>query len=98
MDEFKIFKEFLKNIPFLTGKDCSLFEPYLKTKNYKAKDFFLSEGKTCQEIGFVNKGCFRTYYLSDGKEINTHFVFENQLDLLKKTVISIWESVDSTKF
>lgn len=78
MDEFKIFKEFLKNIPFLTGKDCSLFEPYLKTKNYKAKDFFLSEGKTCQEIGFVNKGCFRTYYLSDGKEVNTHFVFENQ--------------------
>ena len=67
MDEFKIFKEFLKNIPFLTGKDCSLFEPYLKTKNYKAKNLFLSEGKTCQEIGFVNKGCFRTYYLSDGK-------------------------------
>lgn len=78
MNDFKIFKDWLKHVSFLTEKDCSLFEPYLKTKNYKGKDYFLSKGKTCHEIGFVNKGCFRTYYLSDGKEINTHFVFENE--------------------
>lgn len=78
MDEFKIFKDWLKQVSFLTEKDCSIFEPYLKTKNYKAKENFLSEAKVCQEIGFVNKGCFRTYYLSDGKEINTHFVFEKE--------------------
>ncbi|WP_367916253.1 Crp/Fnr family transcriptional regulator [Leadbetterella sp. DM7] len=78
MSNFKIFKDYLKNVSFLTEKDCSLFEPYLKTKNCKAKDYFLGEGKICQEIGFVNKGCFRTYYLADGKEINTHFTFENE--------------------
>jgi len=78
MDEFKIFKSWLTNFSFLTEKDCSLFEPFLKTKQIKAKDHFLSEGKVCQEIGFVNKGCFRTYYLFDGKEINTHFAFENE--------------------
>ncbi|MCB0651567.1 MAG: Crp/Fnr family transcriptional regulator [Saprospiraceae bacterium] len=78
MDDFKIFKDFLKDVSFLTEKDCSLFEPYLKTKNYLSKDYFLSEGKVCHEIGFVNKGCFRTFYLSDGKEINTHFTFENE--------------------
>jgi len=80
MEEFKTFKEFLKNISFLTEKDCSLFEPYLKTKNYKAKDHVLSEAKVCKEIGFVNKGCFRTYYLFDGKEINSHFAFENEFE------------------
>ena len=78
MENFKIFKNWLTQVSFLTEKDCSLFEPYLKTKNYKAKEYFLSEGKICQEIGFINKGCFRTYYLSNGKEINTHFAFENE--------------------
>lgn len=78
MDDFKIFKNWLTRVSFLTEKDCSLFESYLKTKNYLAKAYFLTEGKVCKEIGFVNKGCFRTYYLADGKEINTHFTFENE--------------------
>ena len=78
MSNFKIFKNWLTQVSFLTEKDCSLFEPYLKIKNYKAKEYFLSEGKICQDIGFINKGCFRTYYLADGKEINTHFAFENE--------------------
>ncbi len=77
MDDFKIFKNWLKQVSFLTENDCSLFEPFLKTKNYPAKAYFLTEGKVCQEIGFVNKGSFRTYYLADGKEINTHFMFDN---------------------
>lgn len=78
MDEFKTFKNWLKQFSFLTEKDCSLFEPFLKLKQLKFKDHFLNEGNVCQEIGFVNKGCFRTYYLADGKEINTHFTFENE--------------------
>lgn len=78
MSNFQIFKNWLKQVSFLTEEDCTLFEPYLQTKTYKAKEYFLTEGKICHEIGFINKGCFRTYYLSDGKEINTHFAFENE--------------------
>lgn len=78
MNEFKIFKDWLKKVSFLTEKDCSLFEPYLKARTFKAKEYFLNEGNICQEIGFIIKGCFRTYYLADGKEINTHFAFENE--------------------
>jgi CRP/FNR family transcriptional regulator len=77
MSEFELFKNRLKQASFLTEEDCSLFEPFLKTKQLLAKEHFLTEGKTCQEIGFVNRGSFRTYYLSDDKEINTRFVFEN---------------------
>ena len=77
MSEFERFKNWLKQISFLTEEDCALFEPYLQTKQLAAKEHFLLEGKVCSEIGFINKGCFRTYYLADGKEINTHFVFEN---------------------
>lgn len=78
MNELSIFKNWLRQVSFLTEDDCALFEPFLKIKKLKTKDYFLSEGKTCAEIGFVNSGCFRTYYLSEGKEINTHFVFENE--------------------
>ncbi len=78
MNNFEIFKQWLKRVSFLTDEDCSLFEPYLKNKRLTAKEHFLMEGKVCHEIGFVIKGCFRTYYALDGKEINTHFTFEHE--------------------
>lgn len=78
MDDLKPFRNFLKNVSFLTEADCALFEPYLNVKHYKAKAHFLSEGRICPETGFINKGSFRTYYLDNGKEINTHFTFENE--------------------
>lgn len=78
MSDFKLFKDWLTQISFLTEEDCRLFAPFLSTKQIAAREYFLTEGKTCREIGFINKGAFRTYYLSETKEINTRFVFENQ--------------------
>lgn len=78
MNALNIFKTWLSHIPFLNEKDCDLFEPFLKVQHYGAKEFFLVEGNVCQEIGFINYGCFRTYYQSEDKEINTQFVFENE--------------------
>lgn len=62
----------------MSEKDCNLFETFLQTRQIKKKDVILSEGKVCKELGFINYGVFRMYYLSDGKEINTHFCFENE--------------------
>jgi CRP/FNR family transcriptional regulator, anaerobic regulatory protein len=78
MSNSRQFKEWLKKFLFLTQDDCNLFEPFLQTKQIKSKDIFLREGQTCKELGFINNGTFRMYYLSDGKEINTHFSFENE--------------------
>lgn len=78
MNGLEIFKEWLYQVPYLKEEDCALFESSLKIKTFKAKELFLNEGKICHVVGFVNKGCFRTYYLSDGKEINTHFTFEKE--------------------
>lgn len=78
MSDFLQFKNWLKNVSFLTENDCNLFQPFLTTKTYKAKDIILQEGRVCLELGFINIGVFRTYYLQDGKEINTHFSFENE--------------------
>ena len=78
MSEFQQFKTWLKQVSFLTEQDCALFQPFLKTKRIESKQHVLEENKICREIGFINSGAFRTYYLSDGKEINTHFAFDNE--------------------
>jgi CRP-like cAMP-binding protein len=78
MSQFWIFKEWLKNVSFLNESDCAIFEPYLSIQKVKQKEIWLPEGKICKEMGFINEGVFRTYYLADGKEINTQFVFESQ--------------------
>lgn len=72
----KALKNWVRKFAFLTEEDCLLFEPHLKVKTYLPKALFLEEGKVCSEIGFIVKGCFRVYYLSEGKEINIHFAFE----------------------
>ncbi|MEM6344435.1 MAG: Crp/Fnr family transcriptional regulator [Bacteroidota bacterium] len=74
---FEQFKTHLQQVAYLTPEDCALFEPYLRSRALSKHDFLLRQGKVCRDIGFVEKGAFRVYYLQDGKEINTRFVFEN---------------------
>jgi CRP-like cAMP-binding protein len=71
-------KQWLRQFGRLTEEDCQLFEPDLIVRQLDGKELFLSEGQTCREMGFVNHGSVRMYYLSDDKEINTHFFFENE--------------------
>jgi len=39
--------------------------------------FLISEGKTCNHVYFLEKGCLRGFYNLDGKEISYWFAFEN---------------------
>ena len=77
MNDFTQFKNWLKDFSFLTEKDCNLFEPFLQIKQVNKNDVLLREGQICKELGFINHGVFRMYYLANGKELNTHFSFEN---------------------
>lgn len=43
----------------------------------KRKQFFLQEGKICRYICFIETGSLRSYYIADGKEINTAFYLES---------------------
>lgn len=54
-----------------------MFEPYLVKRSIISKEIYLAEGKICRDMGFINSGAFRMYYLSDGKEINLHFSLED---------------------
>lgn len=78
MSDFQKIRVWLQNFPFLTGDDYDFFEPFLTLKKIEAQEITLSEGQVCREMAFVNSGVFRLYYLSDGKEINSHFFLEHE--------------------
>lgn len=78
MEDFKQFKAWVQNVASLSDDDCNAFMNYLTNKRIKKKQCFLTEGQICKDIGFINSGSFRVYYLSGGKEINIHFSFENE--------------------
>ena len=72
------FHEYIRQIPFITEEDCAFFEPHVTYRKVRARENILAEGSMCKDISFIHKGCFRTFYLLDGKEINTTFFFENE--------------------
>jgi len=63
---------------------CRLSNPALKSLGAALKktelpkgSFLIMEGKICDHIYFLEKGCLRGYYNLDGKEITYWFAFEN---------------------
>lgn len=85
LDNFKIQ---IRKITDFSEDECSMFVPYLKKKVLNKGEYLLKENQIVNEIAFIEKGVLRLYYLSDGKEINSHFFLENDyavsyLDFLK---------------
>jgi CRP/FNR family transcriptional regulator len=86
LDNFKIQ---IRKITDFTEDECALFLPSVKHRLIQKGDYFLKAGQPVNEIGFIEKGALRLFYLSDGKEINNHFFLENDyavsyLDFLKE--------------
>jgi CRP-like cAMP-binding protein len=65
------------NYPFLTSSDIEFFKPWLVEKTIRKDEHLLVAGNCCRELSFLVSGLFRMYCISDGKEINMHFFFEN---------------------
>ena len=71
-------QKLLKEVIGLTEKECTLFYTKLCKKEFKAKRLLVREGKIATNLYFIESGILRTYFLQDGKEINTHFACDNQ--------------------
>jgi CRP-like cAMP-binding protein len=46
-------------------------------RTLKAKTYWLREGEVCRAVAFVNRGCLRYFYNTDGIERTGQFFFEN---------------------
>lgn len=72
-------RDYLKTFPHYTPELFEQVLPFLSEKEIKAGDYFLREGKVCTNIGIIERGLLRLYYLNDGKEITNCFCKENNL-------------------
>lgn len=66
----------------LPEEDWNLIQDCLLEKHLAKGEHFIREGQTCNQIGFLNKGITRVYYLVDGKEYTSYFNFENRNPLV----------------
>ena len=71
--------DYLKTFIHSSPDEIEFIRPHIKILEYKKKDFFLNYGDVQTEMGFVNKGLLRRYYINQkGNEITTGFIKENE--------------------
>jgi CRP-like cAMP-binding protein len=56
--------------------ESRLFE-YLQVKEFKKKSHLLRDGQTANYIYFIEQGLVKSFYIKDGKEVNSWFMKEN---------------------
>lgn len=86
------FNRYLQQFPHYTPQVFEEIQPFLSVKKIDEGEYFLRNGKTCKEIGFVEKGLLRLYYLNDGKEITNCFCKENTLTTSFSSLVTQKES------
>lgn len=60
-------------------EDWLMLEPQLSVREYTKNDYYLSENEIENQIGFINEGSFKWYYINQkGEEVNFHFFFDNE--------------------
>ncbi|MEA5566166.1 Crp/Fnr family transcriptional regulator [Anabaena sp. UHCC 0399] len=53
--------------------DLTLVEPLLESRKVHQGEFLFREGDICDFVGLTLKGCLRTFFLKDGKELTLFF-------------------------
>lgn len=63
----------------ISEQEWATFQRYLVYKEFNAKSLVVREEMVAQHIYFIDSGLMRSYYLEDGKEINTYFACDGAL-------------------
>lgn len=71
-----ITRALLKMAP-LTDEDIINFTSITTQKPLNKGDYWIEAGKKNNQVGFIEKGYLRKYYMKDGCEITDYFYFEN---------------------
>ena len=75
----KKMKAFLRQFNLFSEIEIETFVGLGRLRKYNAGEFFIQEGKTSQEVGFIQAGIFRSFYYTQAAEEVTYcFNFPNQ--------------------
>ena len=89
-------RSYLESFNILTQDEIDLFEKKVVFKKLKKGDFFIKEGQTCDEVGFVISGIFRSFYYSSTEEEVTYcFTFSNSFVTAYSSFLSQEKTVEN---
>lgn len=73
-----IFKDFISELAEVNTQDMSRIMSCITTHKVKRNTIILSQGEVCNKFYFLEKGCMRTYYITqDGQEKTRLISFDN---------------------
>lgn len=71
---------FLRSINILSNDEINQVKEHLESQTLQKGEFFIREGKVCQEVAFIQSGILRSYYTKDnGEEITYCITFQDTL-------------------
>jgi len=77
--QLQVFRKHLESFVLFDEEEWGIFCQHLYLKSIKKKRQFISQGKVCNEVGFILNGSFRFFFLKDGIEISNYFCFQNEM-------------------
>jgi CRP-like cAMP-binding protein len=73
-------KRYLNHNITISAEKLDEISSYFKPLSFKKSTILLSQGETCSKLYFVNKGCIRTYYITEqGYEKTRLIAFEGMI-------------------
>lgn len=76
-EEEKLFKSFQKYSP-ISKEDWDFLSPKVQLVSFAKKQPFLRIGQSCDKLGLILSGSFRSYVFDKDREMNNYFFFENE--------------------
>ncbi len=82
------FKNFIRKVTPISDAEFEQTVIFFKEQILQKGDFFVKQGKICQQIAFINKGALRAFYINDKAEETTScFCTQNSLTTSYKSFI-----------
>ena len=67
----------IRKIIDLNEREVEIFKKYTESHQFRKKEFVIQEGKACNHLYFVEKGCLRMYFINKkGVEQITQFALD----------------------
>lgn len=81
-------KAFILTITELSEESWEILCDCFTEVIYQKGDWLLREGQVCKSVFYINEGFCKSFYIHEGKAINTAFYFENEFATNVKSLIN----------
>lgn len=82
-------KDYFQSFNLFSEDEIKEFLQLFELRKVSKNDYFIQEGERCKEVGFIQSGIFRSFYMSDdGKDMTYCFRFPNHMIAAYSSFIS----------